>query len=200
MYLTYCLPVPSAAAPHYDRPYREFDTSIAKEFVARFSAYSVVVYLSDDCEGGCTNFLMEEAGKSKRSKSGLTRVKEDHESAELEDAPLSSCASAPAESRLLSDIAGTDSLDLQAQRKRQATTGHTVVARVVPRAGDVLVFPHGRANGCHPDPLHEGAEVTRGTKTIIRTDVMFRSVPPRSRPRKQPAGVGVSSRDASTPK
>ena len=34
-----------------------------------------------------------------------------------------------------------------------------IVARVVPRCGDALVFPHGRHRGCHPDPLHEGSEV-----------------------------------------
>jgi predicted 2-oxoglutarate/Fe(II)-dependent dioxygenase YbiX len=37
---------------------------------------------------------------------------------------------------------------------------------VVPRMGDALVFRHGLR--------HQGAEVTRGTKYVLRSDVMFR--------------------------
>lgn len=39
--------------------------------------------------------------------------------------------------------------------------------------GDVLIFPHGRQAGCHPDPFHAGSMVETGRKTIIRTDVMY---------------------------
>lgn len=40
-------------------------------------------------------------------------------------------------------------------------------ATVTPRAGQALVFPH--------ELLHEGLPVTRGVKTILRSDVMFRA-------------------------
>lgn len=38
--------------------------------------------------------------------------------------------------------------------------------QVVPRVGDALIFRHGLR--------HQGAEVTRGTKYVLRSDVMFR--------------------------
>ncbi|OLQ07209.1 hypothetical protein AK812_SmicGene9399 [Symbiodinium microadriaticum] len=49
-----------------------------------------------------------------------------------------------------------------------------VAAAIQPRAGDALVFPHGLHPGCHPSPLHEGSEVLRGEKLLVRTDIMFR--------------------------
>lgn len=49
------------------------------------------------------------------------------------------------------------------------------VASVEPRRGDVLIFPHGNFNGCHPNPLHEGSVVTTGEKLLIRTDLVFRA-------------------------
>merc|ERR1711974_552171 len=51
-----------------------------------------------------------------------------------------------------------------------------VKAAVVPRRGDIFVFPHGKISGCHPDPYHAGGEVTSGVKKIIRTDVTYRCV------------------------
>ena len=48
-----------------------------------------------------------------------------------------------------------------------------------PRRGDILVFPHGKFPGCHPDPLHEGSRITRGEKLLIRTDLVFAAPPPR---------------------
>jgi hypothetical protein len=40
---------------------------------------------------------------------------------------------------------------------------------VVPRAGSVLVFPHGEAKAL----LHEGSPVTQGVKYIARTEVEY---------------------------
>lgn len=40
--------------------------------------------------------------------------------------------------------------------------------RVLPRTGDALIFTHGLR--------HQGAEVRRGTKYVLRSDVMFRRV------------------------
>lgn len=50
--------------------------------------------------------------------------------------------------------------------------------------GDVLIFPHGRHTGCFPDPLHEGAVVESGIKTLIRTDIVYCN-PPRGSMAKQ---------------
>lgn len=52
-------------------------------------------------------------------------------------------------------------------RKRGVLDGRTVV----PRAGSVCVFPHGDANG---SLLHEGSGVIKGTKYIIRADVLYK--------------------------
>jgi hypothetical protein len=47
------------------------------------------------------------------------------------------------------------------------------VARgVVPRAGSATVFPQGNTASL----IHEGSQVTRGTKYVIRTDVLYRPV------------------------
>lgn len=56
---------------------------------------------------------------------------------------------------------------------RNARRSLKVAARVKPREGSVLVFPHGKGEGLLPDPLHEGSPVRSGCKMIIRTDLMF---------------------------
>ena len=48
---------------------------------------------------------------------------------------------------------------------------------VTPRRGSLLVFPHGRMQGCWPDPLHEGSVIHEGEKTIIRSDIVYKFVP-----------------------
>jgi len=48
-----------------------------------------------------------------------------------------------------------------------------VAARVAPRKGDILIFPHGLHKGAHPSPLHEGSVIRSGEKLLIRTDVMY---------------------------
>ena len=57
-------------------------------------------------------------------------------------------------------------------------TGVLLAHDVAPRAGAILVFPHGETP--HPDAstaggylVHEGSEVTRGCKIIMRTDVLY---------------------------
>jgi len=50
-------------------------------------------------------------------------------------------------------------------------------ATVVPHCGDVLIFPHGNMNGCHPNPLHEGSTVLSGEKCLIRTDLVYKAAP-----------------------
>ena len=40
---------------------------------------------------------------------------------------------------------------------------------VIPRAGSVLCFPQGNTASL----LHEGSAVSRGTKDVIRTDVLY---------------------------
>lgn len=60
------------------------------------------------------------------------------------------------------------------QGTRPERASELVVAeRVAPRSGDVLVFPHGKQPGCHPDVFHEGSEVIAGEKMLIRTDILY---------------------------
>jgi len=131
------------SSPHYDRSFSENEKKgpgVKGGRLVRFSAYSILLYLNDDFEGGRTTFFpvpVAAAGgaqepPSKRSRRGNTPA----------DVPVS---------------------------------GTAVTLEVVPKAGDALVFPHGKQPGCHPDPLHEGSVVTRGRKTIIRTDIVYKS-------------------------
>lgn len=133
------------SAPHFDRSFAEHSASKAKGSSrggspVRFSAYSVVVYLNDDFEGGETTFFR----------------------------PLPSHMISR---RGLSPKEGYDQSILE------------VAAKVVPRKGDVLVFPHGWTSGCHPNPLHEGSTVVSGEKCILRTDVVYKN--PMRTPRNQ---------------
>ena len=41
---------------------------------------------------------------------------------------------------------------------------------VKPRAGAMLLFPHGDA---HPGLVHEGSPVLEGVKYIVRTDILY---------------------------
>jgi hypothetical protein len=59
------------------------------------------------------------------------------------------------------------------------------IAKVIPRCGDVLIFPHGNFNGCHPNPLHEGSIVVSGEKCLIRTDLLYRAPPSIKHKRKR---------------
>mmetsp|Transcript_18324 Transcript_18324/g.52658 ORF Transcript_18324/g.52658 Transcript_18324/m.52658 type:complete len:455 (-) Transcript_18324:800-2164(-) len=137
---TYYYAPGALSAPHYDRSQRECDPDGT---LRRFSAYTVVVYLNDEFEGGHTTFF--EADQSLlRSAKGNT--------------PL---------------VAGRHQL--------------TVATSVAPRGGDVLIFPHGLASGCHPDPLHEGSVVQGGSKAILRTDLVFEM---RQGPARAPAAGG----------
>lgn len=58
-------------------------------------------------------------------------------------------------------------------------------ATVVPKCGDVLIFPHGNMNGCYPNPLHEGSEVVKGEKCLIRTDLTYLAAPPKNGRKKK---------------
>jgi 2OG-Fe(II) oxygenase superfamily len=50
------------------------------------------------------------------------------------------------------------------------TEGVMNVQSVVPRTGCLVCFPHGDAKG---SLLHEGSSVVKGTKYILRTDVLY---------------------------
>ncbi|CAK9077200.1 Espin (Autosomal recessive deafness type 36 protein) (Ectoplasmic specialization protein) [Durusdinium trenchii] len=114
------------SAPHFDRAYHERDE---RGRLTRFSAFSIVLYLNDDFEGGSTTFFAKDP-LVRPSRRGNTPV--------------------------------VDPTRLRVQ------------ARVTPRRGDALIFPHGNFPGCHPNPLHEGSVVVRGSKSILRSDIMFR--------------------------
>lgn len=48
-----------------------------------------------------------------------------------------------------------------------------VVARVAPKLGSALVFPHGSFPGSYPNPFHEGTRVVAGEKVLLRLDVHY---------------------------
>jgi len=121
---TYCYEEGDFSAPHFDRAF------ICDE-KKTFSAYSVVIYLNDEFEGGETTFFAEDP-RIKPSRRGNTPVFQDRSILK-------------------------------------------VVARNWPKRGAALVFPHGLMEGSHPNPLHEGSIVRKGSKCIIRTDVMFQN-------------------------
>ena len=50
---------------------------------------------------------------------------------------------------------------------------------VAPRAGNILVFPHGDTAGAL---VHEGSPVTAGAKYVVRTEVLY------SRPARDASG------------
>merc|ERR1712118_644179 len=60
----------------------------------------------------------------------------------------------------------------------------TIAARVSPRKGDILIFPHGMHKGAHPSPLHEGSVIRNGEKLLVRTDVMY-SAPEKQKNRER---------------
>lgn len=124
-----------ASKPHYDRSATVCEHQ--PNVLSSFSAFSLLMYVGDECQGGATTFFEHNASVSLSGK-GLT--------------PL------------------CDRSDL------------VVAAKVQPLVGDILIFPHGRHPGCHPNPLHEGSTVISGEKLLVRTDVMYR-VPPGKRKR-----------------
>ena len=111
-----------------------------------FTAYSVLLYLNENFEGGETTFFHHDPD-IRISRRGLAPHPED-----------------------------LDKLK--------------PVSRVAPKRGDILVFPHGKFKGCHPDPLHEGSLVRHGEKLIIRTDLVFEPGPRKKNGRKPYKGRG----------
>jgi hypothetical protein len=146
----------------------------------KFSAYSILLYLNDDFEGGNTTFFPEDPNNtSVRSRRGNTR---------LVDAVHPNQTNNHSDKSDKSDK--DDDKDKDKDKDKDSVLPKNLIQNglngfieggerpevrvpVVPMIGDCLVFPHGRQHGCHPDPLHEGSVVIRGRKTIIRSDIMF---------------------------
>ena len=130
--------------------------------LVRFTAYSMILYLNDDFEGGQTTFFPELSDNN-------NDVDGDNDDDDDDD----------------DDDEKSGNGKKMNNRKRRSNRGNTpragtfdptmapIKVQVHPRTGDVLVFPHGRQPGCYPDPLHEGSVVTSGRKSIIRTDVIY---------------------------
>jgi hypothetical protein len=53
-----------------------------------------------------------------------------------------------------------------------ADKGRVVVRSVAPKRGSILCFPHGE-HVEHVGLVHEGSAVTRGSKYVVRTEVMY---------------------------
>ena len=146
-----------------------------------FSAFSFLIYLSDDFEGGATTFFRP---------------------------TQTPAAGTPVHSAMAEADTGTTARNVsQFQVSRRGLTWsagagrlalYEIAARVRCSAGDCLVFPHGNGDGLptqrrkkadadaansvdiYPNPLHEGS-VVRGRadgaetepKFLIRSDVMY---------------------------
>ena len=106
-----------------------------------FSAYSILLYVNDQFNGGGTTFFKHDP-TIRITRRGLTPVPE--------------------------DVSKLES-----------------IVTVVPTLGDVLIFPHGKFPGCHPNPLHEGSIVKDGEKCLIRTDLIYKAPPGRKKKRKK---------------
>ena len=145
----------------------------------RFSSYSMLLYLNDDFQGGATTFF-EQAEPLKRSKRGNTAV-----------APPPAPLSGETERGVVAAEAAASGAAAEV-REVELPAGCCRLVKVVPLAGDVLVFPHGRRPGCFPDPFHAGAVIQRGRKTIIRTDVMFAEASSKSNTAKTRKGKAAT--------
>jgi len=117
------------SSPHWDRSFVEHEDHASKGGkIRQYTAYSILIYLDEECEGGHTTFFVDDAS-IKKTKSGKP------------------CC---------------EGIELK------------ISGKVTPHRGDVLIFPHGRGRkGLYPDPLHEGSVVKKGTKTIIRSDLIY---------------------------
>lgn len=74
-----------------------------------------------------------------------------------------------------------------------AVPGRLEARGVTPRAGCVLVFPHGDSNLA---PLHEGSAVTAGAKYVLRTEVLYKVPPPApGRALKRPRAAAAPAAD-----
>ena len=136
------------STPHYDKSYTNHSATGA---LMTFSAYSVLIYLSNEEEydGGETGFFIfteEEKSKLKRSNKGNT----------------------------LFNFSSSGSSSGSSGRSSEKESEYEQIL-VKGCQGDVLLFPHGLHQGCYPDPYHQGCLVTKGNKTLIRTDVIFKT-------------------------
>lgn len=135
------------STPHYDKSFtKHFETGALKTF----SAYSVLIYLSNEkhYDGGETGFFKfteEQKSRLKRSNKGNTLLNVNTNNINRDD---------------------KDTKDNEHEYEQILVKGGQ---------GDVLVFPHGRHQGCYPDPYHQGCTVTRGNKILIRTDIIFKT-------------------------
>lgn len=133
------------STPHYDRS--AVDSRGGKRLTT-FTAYSILLYLNDDFEGGRTTFFAMPPPSSSEPASSSSSS-----SSTLPTPPPRTKNGLPP---------GVSAASLSPS-----------LTHVTPVAGSALVFPHGRQPHCFPDPLHEGEVVTKGNKTIIRTDAVF---------------------------
>lgn len=187
-----------ASSPHFDKAYTQNGLSGGIE---TFSAYSVLLYLNDGFVGGNTRFFPAASDTThvkgrpnsrkydggpvgdevvlKRSRAGNTlryfgtRKPDDDDKGEDSTILSSSETTTTMLATTASDDTSTENGDHKAETEVDASFQQGCVDVVICR-GDVLIFPHGRQAGCHPDPFHAGSMVEAGRKTIIRTDVVFR--------------------------
>lgn len=104
----------------------------------------------------------------------------------LDDACAGGCTT------FLEDPATTSNSGLTPRAGAGAAAGAAAleaVARVAPRRGDALLFPHGNRPGCHKNWHHEGSTVTAGEKSILRTDVVFDNAVPQRKAGRRAGGA-----------
>lgn len=155
------------SSPHFDKPFIETKDGC----ITRFSAYSVLIYLNDAFDGGETVFYPDSSDTLHCQK-----VRDKSQSPQT-----------PIKKGIRRTVAGNnlvspsvDSIDVDPE----AETSSTIV-KVLPKRGSMLVFPHGRQARCYADPYHSGGIVSNGRKTIIRTDVIYKTSDAAIKARKQ---------------
>eukprot|EP00933_Yihiella_yeosuensis_P027046 TRINITY_DN20980_c1_g3_i1.p1 TRINITY_DN20980_c1_g3~~TRINITY_DN20980_c1_g3_i1.p1 ORF type:complete len:311 (-),score=50.64 TRINITY_DN20980_c1_g3_i1:3-839(-) len=133
---------------------------VCDKFGDRWSQLTIVIYLNDEFEGGPTRFFL---GLSQSSKMAVCL-----------SVPILAAALASLMSffwSLLILVATAPVIPAVARAALAAATKAAGAAEMkAPRGGAVCFF-----HGDHPlSPLHEGGLVTRGTKYIIRSDVLYK--------------------------
>jgi len=128
------------------------------------SYLTFLVYLNDDFEGGETKFYFPEATEDDKTNTNHHRH---HDGIGLDNNNNNN--KERNDHRVDNKTTSYSSSSSNNKNKKQPIS---LVARgIIPRRGSVLIFPQGNTASL----LHEGSAVTRGTKYVVRTDVIYKT-------------------------